>query len=333
MERRRGELRRSFLLAAPGLFLCASIARAQQSRGVYRVALLGLLPRASGAPFLSALSGGLRQFGYVEGRNLVLEYHTADGNPARLAEVAAHVVRLNFDVIVTTTNETTEAARHATTTVPIVMVIGGDPVRTGLIASEARPGGNVTGLTFDATSDTYAKPLEFLREISPALSRVSVLRGSGSTWEPRWDSAREMAARMAIELDTLELRGPHDIAPAFASMKQRDVRAFLFWPDPVTYAARSEIAERAIRERLPSASLIAQYADVGGLLAYGPSLLDLFRRSATHVDRILKGARPANLPVEQPTKYDLVVNLRTAKALGLAIPQSLLVRADRVIGD
>ena len=213
------------------------------------------------------------------------------------------------------------------------MVIGGDPVRTGLIASIARPGGNITGLTFDAIPEAYAKPLEFLKEISPGLSRATVLRSLGSTWEPRWASARDMSRKMAIDLDAIELRGVQDIAPAFTTMKQRDVRAFLFWPDPVTYPARREIAELAVRNGLLSASLVGQYADSGGLLAYGPSLGDLFRRSASYVDKILKGAPPANLPVEQPAKYELVVNLRTAKALGLALPQSLLVRADRVIGD
>ena len=326
-------LRRRLLTAALGLFVPVAAALAQQAGRVYRVALLGLLPRASGTPFLNALSGGLRQLGYVEGRNLVLEYHTADGNLARLPEVAANVVRLNFDVIVTTTNETTVAAKQATTRVPIVMALGGDPVRTGLIASIARPGGNVTGLTFDAAPETYAKPLEFLKEISPTLSRAGVLRGTGSTWESRWDSAREMGRKMGIDLDAMELHGVHDIAPAFMTMRQRAVRAFLFWPDPVTYPARREIAELAIRDGLLSASLVGQYADAGGLLAYGPSLGDLFRRSATYVDKVLRGVRPADLPVEQPAKYELVVNLRTAKALGLTVPQSLLVRADRVVGD
>jgi putative tryptophan/tyrosine transport system substrate-binding protein len=320
-------------MAAPGFFVPVTRALAQQAGRVYRVALLGLLPRASGTPFLNALSGGLRQLGYVEGRNLVLEYHTADGDLARLPQVAANVVRLHFDAIVTTTNETTEAAKQATSSVPIVMVIGGDPVRTGLIASIARPGGNITGLTFDAAPETYAKPLEFLKEISPALSRVAVLRSTGSTWEPRWASARDMGRKMAIDLDPIELRGVHDIALAFTTMRQRDVRAFLFWPDPVTYPARREIAELAIKDGLLSASLVGQYADSGGLLAYGPSLGDLFRRSATYVDKVLRGARPADLPVEQPAKYELVVNVRTAKALGVTIPQSLLVRADRVIGD
>jgi putative ABC transport system substrate-binding protein len=293
--------------------------------------LFGLLPRAAGAFFLRTLADGLRDQGYVEGRNLVLEYHTADGNPARLPEVAAQVVRLNFDVIVTTTNESTGAAKQATTTVPIVMVIGGDPVRSGLIASIARPGGNITGLTFDAAPEAYAKPLEFLREISPKLLRIAVLRSTAPAWEPRWASARDVGSKMAIDLEPIDLRAADDIAPAFATMRQRSIRAFLFWPDPVTYVARGQIAELAIKEGLLSGSLVGQYADSGGLLAYGPSLGDLFRRSAVYVDKILKGAKPADLAVEQPTKYELVINLKTAKALGVTVPQSLLIRADRVV--
>jgi putative ABC transport system substrate-binding protein len=295
------------------------------------VALLGLLPPAAGASFLKALSDGLREHGYVEGRNLVLQAHTADGNPARLPELAAQVVRLNFDVIVTTNNETTGAAKQATTSVPIVMAMSGNPARAGLIASIARPGGNITGLTFDAAPEAYSKPLEFLKEISPKLSRIAVLRSTRPLWEPMWVSARDAAGKMRIELQPVDLRTVEDIAPAFSLMKQQGIRAFLFWPDPVSYAARGQIAELALKEGLLSGSLVGQYADSGGLLAYGPNLSDLFRRSAVYVDKILKGAKPADLPVEQPSKFELVINLKTAKALGLTIPQSLLIRTDRVI--
>ena len=315
------------------LGLLPTSADAQSSARAHRVALLGLQPLAGGdqAFFMKALGDGLRDLGYVEGRNLVLDFHTADGKPDRLAEVAGRVAGLNYDVIVTSTNEVTAAAKRATSTVPIVMAVGGNPVRAGLIASIARPGGNVTGLTFDAAPEAYAKPLEFLKELSPGLSRVAVLRSTTPLWEPMWAAARETSHKLGIELLAVDLRTGDDITPAFAAMKTQEARAFLFWLDPVTYSARGRIAELAIQDALPSASLVRQFADAGGLMSYGPSLSDLFRRAAGYVDRILKGAKPADLPVEQPTRFELAINLRTAKALGIAMPQSLLLRADRVI--
>ena len=316
------------------LFVIAPVvADAQQATRVHRVALLGLQPRAAGdqAFFMKALGDGLRDLGYVEGRNLVLDFHTADGKPERLADVAADVVRLKYDVIVTSTNEVTAAARRATAAVPIVMAVGGSPVRAGLIASIARPGGNVTGLTFDAAPEAYAKPLEFLKEISPKLSRVAVLRNTTPLWEPMWAAARDTSLKLGLELQPVDLRTAEDVAPAFAAMSQQGVRAFLFWLDPVTYSERGRIADFAIRDGLSSASLVRQFADAGGLMSYGPSLADLFRRSALYVDKILKGAKPADLAVEQPAKFELVINLRTAKALGVTVPPSLLLRADRVI--
>lgn len=308
-------------------------AAAQQVSRPHRVALLGLQPRAAGdqAFFIKALGDGLRELGYVEGRNLVLDFHTADGKPERLTEVASNVVRLNYDVIVTSTNEVTAAAKRATSTVPIVMAVGGNPVRAGLVASIARPGGNVTGLTFDAAPEAYAKPLEFLKEISPGLSRVAVLRSTTPLWEPMWAAAHDTSVRLGIQLHPVDLRTADDVAPAFATMKHNNIRAFLFWLDPVTYPERGRIAEFARSNGLSSASLVRQYADAGGLMSYGPSLADLFRRAAHYVDKILKGAKPGDLAIEQPTKFELVINLRTAKALSVTVPQSLLLRADQVI--
>lgn len=282
-------------------------------------------------PLLKALEGGLQDRGYAGGRNLVLEYHTADGKPDRLPDVAAAVVRQHFDVIVTTTNEVTAAARRATSTVPIVMVLGGNPVRAGFITSIAKPGGNITGLTFDAAPEAYAKPLEFLKEVSPRLSRIAVLRNTAPLWEPMWAAARDAGMKLAVELHPVDVRTPEDIEPAFSTMKRHGIRAFLFWPDPVTYPLRNRVAELALKDRLPSASLVRQFADAGGLMSYGPSLVDLFRRAALYVDKILKGAKPADLPVEQPIKFELVINLKTAKVLGISIPPSLLIRADQVL--
>ena len=257
--------------------LAAPLAAAAQPAGkVYRVAVFGLLPREAGVPFLKALESGLRDLGYVEGRNLVLEYHTAEGRPERLPEVAAELVRLKFDVLITSTNEVTAAAKRATTTVPIVMALGGNPVGAGFIASLARPGGNITGVTFDAEPEAYAKPLQFLKETLPHLSRVAVLRSPGPAWQPMWDAARDAASKLAIELQPLDLRTPADIEPAFATMKKERLRAFLFWADPVTYPSRKQVADLSIKNGLASASLVRQFADAGGLMAYGPSILDLF---------------------------------------------------------
>ena len=254
-----------------------------------------------------------------------------EGRPERLPEVAAELVRLNFDVLVTSTNEVTAAAKRATTTVPIVMALGGNPVGAGFIASLARPGGNITGVTFDAEPEAYAKPLQFLKETLPHLSRVAVLRSPGPAWQPMWDAARDAASKLAIELQPLDFRTPADIEPVFVTMKKERLRAFLFWADPVTYPSRKQVADLSIKNGLASASLVRQFADAGGLMAYGPSILDLFRHAAAYVDKVLKGAKPADLPVEQPTKFELVVNLKTAKALGLTIPRSVLIRADQVI--
>lgn len=327
--------RRRLLVAASGLAVLAPALRAQQAGRVYRVALLGLQRRAAGTHefFLRPLAAGLKEAGFAEGRNLTLDFHTADGDPARLPAVAAEVVRQKYDVIVTSTNEVTAAAMAASRTVPIVMAVGGNPLRAGFIASMARPGGNVTGLTFDAAPEAYAKPLEFLKAIAPDLPRVAVLRSTAKLWEPMWAEFEAMGGKLGIAVEPVDVRTPADIAPAFAAMKERGVRAFVFWPDPITFPVRAQIAELALKERLMSASLISEFAASGGLISYGPNLRDLFRRAGLYAGRILNGARPGDLPVEQPTKYELILNLQTAAGLGMAIPASLRLRADRVIGD
>ena len=301
------------LLAAP------LAADAQQTGNVHRVAVLGLLPNQFALPFLNALRDGLRDLGYVDRRNLVLDYLTADAKPERLPEVAADAVRLGYDVIVTTTNEVTAAGKRATSTVPIVMVATADPVGAGLIASLARPGGNLTGLTSDAAPEVYAKPIEFIKEILPRVAQIAVLRRPGTGWDQLWSAASDVARKLSIELRPFDIRTAADIETAFRTLKAERVRAFMFWPGSVTYPFRKQVADLALKDGLVSASFIRQFPDAGGLLSYGPHAFDLFRRAAVHVDKILKGAKPADLPVEQPTKFELVINLKTAKALGLTI--------------
>jgi len=294
---------------------------------------MGLQPLAAGTHvfFLRAVAAGLRDYGYVEGRNLTLDFHTADGKPERLSTVAADIVRAGYDVIITSTNEVTLAAKQATSAVPIVMALGGNPVGAGLVASIARPGGNITGLTFDAAPEAYAKPVEFLKEIQPTLRHVGVMRSTAAMWEPMWTATRQAGSRLGIAATAIDLRTRDDVGPAFELLTRRRLEAFVFWPDPITFPAVGDIARRAADHRLLGASLVAQFAEAGGLLSYGPSIADLFRRTGGYVDKIIKGAKPSDLPIEQPTKFELVLNLKVAKAIGAAMPESLALRADRVI--
>jgi putative ABC transport system substrate-binding protein len=319
------------VVLALALTLTPLAAEGQQAGKVYRVAVMGLQPAQLAVPFIHALREGLRDLGYVENRTLVLDYLTADGKPERMPEVAADAVRLGYDVIVTSTNEVTAAAKRATSTVPIVMVVTADPVGAGLIASLARPGGNLTGLTTDAAPEVYAKPIEFIKEILPRVAQIAVLRRPGTGWDQVWSAASDVARKLSIKLRPFDIRTAADIETAFQALKAERVRAFMFWPGSVTYTFRKQVADLALKDGLVSASFIRQFPDAGGLLSYGPHIFDLFRRAAVHVDKILKGAKPADLPVEQPTKFELVINLKTAKALGLTVPQSLLLRADQVI--
>jgi putative ABC transport system substrate-binding protein len=323
--------RRRFLIGCA--FLLTSGRTAAQPVRSARLALLGLQPLAAGTHvfFTRAISAGLRDYGYVEGHNVTLDFHTADGKPERMAEVAAQVARAGYDVIITSTNEVTLAAKQATNSIPIVMALGGNPVGAGLVASVARPGGNITGLTFDAAPEAYAKPLEFLREIQPAVRQIGALRSTASMWEPMWSATRQAGARLGIDVTPIDVRTRDDIAPAFEAMIRRGCGAFIFWPDPITFPVVGDVARQAISHRLLGASLVAQFADAGGLLSYGPSIADLFRRTSGYVARILKGAKPAELPIEQPTKYELVLNLKSARAIGVTVPRSLALRADRLI--
>jgi putative ABC transport system substrate-binding protein len=315
------------------LLFAPPAADAQPAGKVYRIGTLNTPEREIAAPYISALEGGLRELGYVEGRGIVFEHRYADLKPERFPELAAELVRLKVDVIVAPVTTAALAAKQATRTIPIVIVLGLDPVSAGLIASFPRPGGNVTGLTSDVTPETYGKLLQLLKEVAPTVSRVAVL------WSPatrlnttaQWKATEDAAKRLGVTLHSAEVRTSGDFNSAFASILRERAGALVVWADAQTVTRRRQILDFATKRRLPTVSNFRELAEAGGLMAYGVDIRDQYRRSATYVDKILRGAKPADLPVEQPTKFELVINLKTAKALGLTIPLSLLLRADETI--
>jgi putative ABC transport system substrate-binding protein len=283
---------------------------------------------------LEALRQGLRELGYFEGRNIAIESRYAEGKFERLPDLAADLVRLKVDLIVAGTTRSALAAKDATATIPIVMLAVADPLGSGLIASLARPGGNITGLTFLGAA-LSAKRLELLKEVVPGLSRVAVLWHPGAHGE---HTQREMlqetevAGRaLGLQLQFLEARDPSDFERAFSAMTRERAGALLVLTSPMFTAQRGRLADLAARSRLPASYLVKEFAEAGGLMSYGASFTDQYRRAATYIDKILKGAKPADLPVEQPMKFELVINLKTAEALGITVPPTLLFQADEVI--
>jgi putative ABC transport system substrate-binding protein len=308
--------------------------RAQQPAGrVYRVGFLTIPSREQALPFIKAFEESLRSLGYRVGENVVIEYRSADGEMDRLPANAADVVRLGVDIIVATgTNPNTVAAMKATTTIPIVMTSSVDPVSAGLVASLARPGANVTGLAADTGDEIFGKRLQLLKETLPNLSRVGILWNPDSApHRSRLTSMREAATALGLTHVPVEARGLDALEQAFATMVRERAQAFVVVVDSVLFSYRGQIGVMAIRNRLPAVSVLKEFAEAGLLLTYGADFRDLYRRSAVFVDKIFKGAKPGDLPVEQPTKFELVVNLKTAKALGVEVPTSLLLRADEVI--
>ena len=283
---------------------------------------------------LDAFRQGLRERGYVEGQNIVVEYRAADGKIERLPGLASDLARLKVDLIVATGTPLARAAQQATTTIPIVSAVMGDPVGDGLVASLARPGGNITGLTF-LGPELVPKRLELLKQAVPRVSRVAALWHPGAFGErTNRDMLKETeaAARtLGVQLQLVAVRGPDELDGAFSTMTRARADALIVFPSTMLFSERRRIVDLAAKHRLPSMAMAREFVELGGLIAYGASIPDLIRRGVTYVDKILKGAKPADLPVEQPTKFELVVNLKTAKALGLTIPQSLLLRADEVI--
>jgi putative ABC transport system substrate-binding protein len=308
-------------------------ARAQQpARWVYRIGYLASASREQTLRNVKAFEAGLRSLGYRVGENVVIEYRFADGDVGRLAALAAEVVGLGVDVIVSGTNATTVAAMKATRTIPIVMANSAEPVSAGLVASLARPGGNITGFSSEPGDEINGKRLEFLKDTLPNLSRVGIL------WNPdfppnqdRLASLREAAKALGLTLVPAEARGSDILEQAFATMVSERAQVLIVLSDGVLFNHRGLIGVMAIRHRLPAISAVREYAEAGFLLSYGTDLPDQFRRSATLIDKILKGTKPGDLPVERPTKYELVINLQTAKALGVNMPPALLTRADVVI--
>jgi len=285
---------------------------------------------AQNSQWIATFVQRLRELGWIEGRTFAIEYRWGEARVERFAELAAELVRLKVDVIVTQATQPVIAAKQATTTIPIVFVATGDPVGTGLVASLARPGGNVTGLSLQ-NPETTGKRVELLREVVPSLNQLAVLFDIGNPANVPVMSELEAAARsLKLDLVVRQVRQAEDIEPAFESLKNRADAIFVMG-GPLAVSNRTRIHTLAMRTRLPATYNTREYVEAGGLMSYGPNLPDLYRRAGDYVDKILRGAKPGELPVEQPTKFDLVINLTTAKALGLTIPESFLLRADEVI--
>jgi putative ABC transport system substrate-binding protein len=322
--------RRKFLATLGGAAAVWPLAaRAQQSGKLPTIGFLVSGTRSSHGQLVAAFVVRLRELGWIEGRTVAIEYRWAAGRNEHLAEIAAEFVRLKVDIIATSATPPSVAAKQATSVIPIVFVAG-DPVGTGLVASLARPGGNVTGLSGQHT-DTAAKRLELLREVVPNLRRLAIMGNVSNPFEVmEMDEVKAAARTLGLEVATLEIRRAEDIVPAFETLNGR-ADALYVCMGPLVIAHRIRINTLALAARLPTSHANRETVEAGGLMSYGPNFPDLYRRAAEYVDKILRGAKPGDLPVEQPTKFDLVINLTTAKALGLKVPDKLLVAADEVI--
>ena len=305
-------------------------ARAQQPPRRPTVGLLVPGTPESHGKWVAAFVQRLSELGWIEGRTVAIEYRWAEGRNERMAEIAAEFVRLKVDIIVTSAYGAI-ASKQATSAIPIVFAAYGDPVAVGIVASLARPGGNVTGLTVQPTAEIAGKRLDLLREIIPGFRRLSIMANVGNPgYRQEIGELQAAASRFGLEATILEVRRAEDIAPAFEGVKNRTDALHVF-SEPLMNANRVKINTLALGARIPTIFGFREFVDAGGLLSYGPNFADLFRHAADLVDKILRGAKPADLPVQQPTKFDLIVNLTTAKALGLSIPESFLLRADEVI--
>jgi putative ABC transport system substrate-binding protein len=313
------------------LILLAPLAQAQQGGRVARIGVLWFTFPSVSAPFFEALREGLRELGYVEDQNIAFEQRWAERNPHRYPELAAELARLKVEVIVAGNLESARVAKAATGTIPIVLTAGGDPLRAGLVSSLSRPGGNITGLS-ELGPDLAPKLLQLLKEAVPRLAKVAILWDPSNPSQSPTRQESELAARMlGSAIVSLEVAVPGDFERAFSAATREQPDALIVYTTPITYSHRMQIIDFAARRRLPVVSSAREFVDAGGLMSYGPNLRALFRRAATYVDRIVRGAKPADLPIEQPTQFEMVINLKTAKALGLTIPPPLLQRADQVI--
>ena len=323
--------RREFITLLGGAAAAWPLAAlAQQPRKVRTIGFLGATTPSGASQWVAAFVLRLRELGWIEGRTLAIEYRWAEGDNDRLAEIAAEFVRLNVDVILTWGTASVLAVKQATSVIPIVFASTGDPVGTGLVASLARPGGNVTGSSNQAP-DVAGKRLELLREFVPGLRHLAILANIGSPIGVLQIGEAQAAARaLGLDVTALEIARAQDITPALESLKGR-AQALYIVSEPLVFTHRIRIHTLALAARLPTMHDYRDYVEAGGLMSYGPNRLDLFRRAADFVNKILRGVKPADLPVEQPTKFDFVLNVTTARALGLRLPESLLLRADEVI--
>ena len=325
--------RRAFLGALAGGLLAAPLAvEAQPKPEIPRIGMLHPTTLAIGGHFVEAFRKGLREVGLIEGKTCALEVRYGQGRSERFSEVARELVGLRVNVIVASTDLVIAAVRRETQTIPIVMAFSSDPVGTGFVASFAHPGGNVTGLS-GISPELGGKRVELLKQVLPGLARLAIV------WNPNvrgavldYKETEAATTSLGIELQSIEVSSEADLDRALAALTGRHPQAFILpGGNPVAFSKRKEIARVAQKNRLPSMYGAREYVDAGGLMSYGPSVSDMYRRAATYVDRILKGAKPGDLPIEQPTKFELVINIKTAKALGLTVPPSLLQRADQVI--
>lgn len=322
--------RRQFVAGLVAICGVARPIRAQQTGKIYRIGILESIPAAANAPNLDGLRRGLRDAGYIEGQNLAIEYRSADGRPEQFPDLAAELVRLKVDLIVTRGTPATRAAKEATETIPMVMATMGDP--SALVSSFARPGGNVTGVITFSTELT-AKRIEILKELAPGLSRVALLHNMGNpAVPPEWEETKAAANSLGLQAVLLDVRSAEDLDHALKSMVvAHRADALVVGFDGLTQMHRQRIVEAAARDALPAVYPGREFVEVGGLIAYTISYPDLYYRFANFIDRIFKGAKPSELPVEQPSRFELIVNLRTARALNLTVPPDLLTRADEVL--
>ena len=318
------------LLATLTLLAAPLAAGAQQPPKIPRVGYLGAYTPSAGAPFLESFRQGLRELGYVEGQNIFIDYRWAEASPDRFPALAAELIHLRVEVIVTSSSAVA-ALQQATRTIPIVVATMGDPVGSGFVASLARPGGNITG--FSIQSEDYAgKWVELLREAVPKVSRIAVFAVSKTAaHSTMWTEIQAAAKAIKVTPQRQEVAGPDEIEHAFASFTRGRAQGLIVLPHAVTTERRTQIVGLAAKHRLPGMYPYREYVEAGGLMSYGANYSDLHRQAATYVDKILKGAKPADLPVQQPTRFELVLNMKTAKALGIKFPQSVLIRAEQVI--
>jgi putative ABC transport system substrate-binding protein len=324
--------RRGWLVALALVLLLAPLTAATQP--VSKVRRIGFLWNSSPSlthHWLEAFRHGLRERGYVEGKDVTIEHRYAEGNPDLLPGLAAELVGLKVEVIVTSGWQAIQAVKHATSTIPVVMAVSGDPVETGFVTNLARPGENLTGLSLFAP-ELSGKRLELLKEAVPAISHIAVLANPANpVTAAQMRETHRAAQALQVQLHLVEVRGPDDLDNAFSAIRSMRADALMLLLEPMFNSQRARLVELTATSRLPAMYAFREDAEAGALMAYGPSFPDMFRRAATYVDKILKGAKPADLPVEQPMKFELVINLKTAKALGLTMPPSILLQADEVI--